>query len=492
MNKPVILCVDDERIILDALKSQLRHQFGGAYHIEVAESGEEALEIFEDLRQQHVALPLVISDQIMGGMYGDVLLASIKQQSPHTMSIMLTGQATAESIGKAVNTAGLFRYLSKPWNEEDLLMTVQAALEAYLSAETLQRQSAYQKILNEVLQLALSRDSLRDQMAHALEHVLRAPDFQPQSVGALYLSGHVLGEADAAWSCVANRGPCAIDDSLLTSGQDGVSACGKEANSQLELLSVSVAGSDKNVAMLFVGLEPRAEHADNLRAFLQSIAHALAGMIRMAEYYQALESHSASLETVVAARTDELHEALRQQAHQNASLQSLNQELEYYATTDDLTGLRNRRCFFEQADKEVARAHRYARPTVLVMMDIDHFKEVNDQYGHQVGDEVLRAAARIVRENVRSHDIVGRVGGEEFAIVMPETQLDEGRELCERLRRAIATNKVNTHGHHVAVTISMGLSSVAPKERGVGGAMIRADQALYDAKHQGRDQIVMG
>ncbi len=491
MTKPVILCVDDERIILDALKSQLRHQFGAHYRIEVAESGEEALEIFEELLEQRVVVPLVISDQIMGGMYGDALLAEIKQRSPHTLSIMLTGQATAESIGKAVNTAGLFRYISKPWNEEDLLMTVRSALDAYLQAEALKRQSAYQQIVNEVLQLALSRDSLREQMAHALEHVLRAPDFQPHALGALYLSAAVSKEDNQAWSCAAMRGRCDIEASMLVASDAGFEHCGRESGTQLDLFKMPITTGDACLGLLFVGLEPRPEHADNLRSFMQAIAHALAGMIRMAEYYQALEEHSASLETMVAERTDELHEALRQQARQNESLQTLNRELEYYATTDDLTSLWNRRCFFEHADKEVARAHRYQRPTVLVMMDIDFFKEVNDQYGHQVGDEVLRAVARIVRENVRSHDIVGRVGGEEFAIVMPETQLEEGRELCERLRGAIATNKVEAHGRSVMVTISMGVSSVEAEERGVGGAMIRADQALYDAKNQGRNQIAL-
>ena len=492
MAKPVILCIDDERIILDALKNQLRHGLGDGYLIEVAESGEEALEIVAELCEQGISLPLVIADQIMTGMYGDAVLAHIKAQLPDTLSIMLTGQATAESVGKALNTAGLYRYLSKPWQEEDLVMTVRSALDKYVQTASLRRQNAYQQIVNEVLQLALQPESTQAQMTKALGFLLAAPDFKGHQAGALYLSDKQVSNETGRWQCLTRHGELQISDEWLDVSEQGayhIQVCQTSNANGLQVVKLPLFLDDKVLGLLFLEYAYRSEFAESFYAFLQAIAHCLTGMLRLASYHEALEAHSATLEEEVAARTEALNEALRLQEKQNESLQSLNRELEFYATTDELTGLTNRRCFFERADQEVARAYRYQRPTVIAMLDVDHFKEVNDQYGHVVGDEVLRIVARMLRDNVRSHDVVGRVGGEEFAIVMPETQLEEGRELCERLRRAVAAKVVVTHGHEVSVTVSIGLSAVEAQERGISGAMTRADKALYGAKHQGRDQI---
>ncbi len=480
MTKPVILCVDDERIILDALRTQLQHALQGQYRIELAESGEEALEIIEELEQRKVSLPLVIVDQMMNGMSGDALLVHIKERLPDTLSIMLTGQASAEAVGRAVNKAGLFRYLSKPWQENDLLMTVRAAMDTAWQRELVKRQTAYQKILNEILQLGLRRGRLREHMAQALAQILTAPDLIGGGAGAIYITGDAVPGEQNSVQPMAEQGDLkvALPETPVTEFE--VKALDKRG--ELSVYSIPILADGQNRGLLQLQCRRVLEHEEGFKGFCQSVAHSLAGMVHMAGYYDALEAE-------VAARTDELHDALRRQARQNESLQSLNRELEYYATTDELTGLCNRRCFFERADKEVARAVRYDHATVLAMLDVDHFKEVNDRYGHQVGDEVLRAVARIVRDNIRSHDIVGRVGGEEFAIVMPETTATEGRELCERLRRAVSRAEIQALGQLVSVTVSMGLSAIGEMERGVSGAMLRADQALYDAKHKGRDQI---
>ncbi len=131
MSKPAIICVDDERIVLVSLRDQLTQYFGNEYEVELAESGEEALEIFAELKEEEVEIPLVISDQIMPGMKGDDLLIAIHHQHPQTLKIMLTGQASAEAVGKAVNLANLYRYITKPWQVEDLKLTVKEALNSY-------------------------------------------------------------------------------------------------------------------------------------------------------------------------------------------------------------------------------------------------------------------------------------------------------------------------------------------------------------------------
>lgn len=131
MSKPVILCVDDESIVLKGLQSQLSRQFGSDYVIELAESGEEALEIIDELLQDDISIPLVISDQLMPGMKGNELLKAIHKKSQQTLKILLTGQADATAIGDAVNHAQLYRYISKPWNLSDLILTVSEALKSY-------------------------------------------------------------------------------------------------------------------------------------------------------------------------------------------------------------------------------------------------------------------------------------------------------------------------------------------------------------------------
>jgi two-component system sensor histidine kinase/response regulator len=131
MKKPVILCVDDEKVILVSLKQQLKRHFQADYRLEIAESGEEALDIVEELLKEGIELPITISDQMMPVMKGHELLEQIHTISPKTFNILLTGQADADAIGYAVNRANLYRYLSKPWDSDDLKLTVKEALRSY-------------------------------------------------------------------------------------------------------------------------------------------------------------------------------------------------------------------------------------------------------------------------------------------------------------------------------------------------------------------------
>jgi class 3 adenylate cyclase/FixJ family two-component response regulator len=141
MSNPTILCVDDEKIVLVSLKQQLRRLFGHDYAIETAESGDEALEIAEELFEDGIELPLIISDQIMPGMKGDELLAEVHALSPKTLTIMLTGQANVNAVGSAVNHANLYRYIAKPWEQADLGLTVTEAVRSYFQDKALDEQN---------------------------------------------------------------------------------------------------------------------------------------------------------------------------------------------------------------------------------------------------------------------------------------------------------------------------------------------------------------
>ena len=152
MSAQAILCVDDEPVVLESIKEQLKRNFGKSYYIEVAESGEDALEIFEELQAEGVEVSLIISDQIMPGMKGDELLSYIHTQYPKTLKVLLTGQASAEAVGNAVNTANLYRYIAKPWDEGDLNLTVTEALRSYAQDKQLAQQNQELQKINDQLQ----------------------------------------------------------------------------------------------------------------------------------------------------------------------------------------------------------------------------------------------------------------------------------------------------------------------------------------------------
>jgi diguanylate cyclase (GGDEF)-like protein len=158
------------------------------------------------------------------------------------------------------------------------------------------------------------------------------------------------------------------------------------------------------------------------------------------------------------------------------------------ASTDALTGLTNRRVFLEQATRELARSRRYGSPLALILVDLDHFKLVNDRHGHLAGDDVLIHAARTLAGELRDVDVIARHGGEEFAILLPETDAAGAAGVAERSRRRLAETSVAIDGVAVRVTASMGVAS------GVGAGTLdellrRADAALYRAKDAGRDRV---
>jgi diguanylate cyclase (GGDEF)-like protein len=175
-------------------------------------------------------------------------------------------------------------------------------------------------------------------------------------------------------------------------------------------------------------------------------------------------------------------------ALQNAHLHSVTRQL---ATTDELTQLANRRQFDEALAAEVLRAERFRDRVAVVVADLDNFKEINDRFGHDVGDLVLRAFAAVIRSNVREVDLPARYGGEEFTVLLPATDADGGRQLAERLRLALEEFTVDSGGAGpVAVRSSFGVASY-PAEPSAAALMRAADRALYRAKASGKNMVVV-
>lgn len=173
------------------------------------------------------------------------------------------------------------------------------------------------------------------------------------------------------------------------------------------------------------------------------------------------------------------------------ALEHANQQLERLSSTDRLTGLLNRGTWENLLDAEFERYRRYGHHTVLVMFDIDHFKPINDTHGHLVGDEVIREVAEISRHALRQADRIGRYGGEEFAIILPETDIQGALNICERIRESIGQLTIETEDGAIQCTVSMGLSQLDDEPQNYMEWLQQADDALYHAKENGRNQSVV-
>jgi diguanylate cyclase (GGDEF)-like protein len=170
-------------------------------------------------------------------------------------------------------------------------------------------------------------------------------------------------------------------------------------------------------------------------------------------------------------------------------------KLEEQAMRDELTGLANRRHFYERLGQELKRARRHSRPLALAMIDLDHFKQVNDEFGHWAGDRVLRRAAKLIQEQCRAHDTVARYGGEEFTVILPETGREGALALAEKLRAAVEAQEFKIGPEKpLRLTISLGLVSLEGAEQNehdVDAVINRADLALYQAKEAGRNRTAL-
>jgi diguanylate cyclase (GGDEF)-like protein len=322
-----VLCVDDESIVTESLRSLFYKSLTDVAVVEVAHSAEEAMEVIDAFIDDGIELRVVISDYIMPGIKGDELLVNIHSKLPKVKKIMLTGQSDIGGIRQAINKAQLYRFLEKPWSNDDMILTIQSALTAYDQETRLENQNHQLKKLNQ------------------------------------------------------------------------------------------------------------------------------------------------ELEAKVQERTRELEHK--------------NRELERLATFDQLTGLVNRVKLDDVLTAELIRSNRYGNSLGLIMVDIDHFKAVNDLHGHQIGDQVLQSFAEQLRHGVRDADVPGRWGGEEFLIICPESDQRGVLTLAQSLRKRIQRHEVKGVGKKTA---SFGVT-VFEKKDTISTIIGRADKALYKAKASGRNRV---
>lgn len=189
-------------------------------------------------------------------------------------------------------------------------------------------------------------------------------------------------------------------------------------------------------------------------------------------------------------KLEEMNKMLEEKVRERTkALEQANKLLESLSVTDPLTGLSNRRNLDYELKQEISRCLRYNTKLSCIMLDIDHFKKVNDTYGHLLGDEVLKMIGRVLKNHLRIHDIPARYGGEEFVILLPETGLEAAYKVAEKIRKLIKGNHVERNGEKVTVTVSCGVAEFVPGKMNDPMELIEAaDNALYMAKKKGRDR----
>ena len=199
-----------------------------------------------------------------------------------------------------------------------------------------------------------------------------------------------------------------------------------------------------------------------------------------------LEQQAADLVNIIEER-EETRQQLLEEVQRRKELEA---RLRHLASTDPLTNLSNRRHFIEVAKREIARAQRYNHPLSVICWDIDHFKKINDTYGHATGDDAIRAIADTgLTQSLRENDLLGRMGGEEFALLLPETNLEGAHMLAERLRAAMERIEIPITGDIVCMTCSFGVAERLCQETDITETLKRADKALYCAKEAGRNRV---
>jgi len=430
-----VLLIDDDPHMLSALCRQLDERFDLA----TAANGMSAIAAVEDSLRFGAPFAVALCDMHMPGIDGIETLSRIRDRSPQTVGIMLTGDADRQIAIDAINQGAIFRFYAKPCDAARLGDGIAAGIRQH-------------ELLLAERRLAENEERWRLALEAAGDGVW---DWNPTTDDAVFSQGWIrmLGiPPEAARRGAAWWSRIHPDDAGMVAGQ----------------VQRLLGGDDS---------ELHSEH--RLRCGDGTYRWFLARGVVLFRDPDGTALRAIGTHTDVSERRL-MEETLRRQA----------KELELLATTDALTGLWNRRCFLEKAEGERERAGRYGRPLSAVMIDIDLFKRVNDTHGHAAGDIVLRRFTEIVGAKLRRTDVFGRLGGEEFAALLPESDAAGASVVAEILRREIAATPVDLGGETtLRITASFGVAAATGQADTVANLLQRADEALYRAKRGGRNQV---
>lgn len=440
MSKLTIICVDDDESVLNSLGEQLVRSFGQDYAIEMASSGEEALELLLELETDGVEIPLIISDQIMPRMKGDQLLTQIHALYPKPLKIMLTGQVDTEAIINTVNAAKLYRYITKPWDETDLILTVKEALRRYNQEQQLAEQNQALRQMNDELEKSLA--------------LLKAT-FESTADGILVIdSNGRVGNFNHKFVEIWN-----IPDSIVAT---------KNSDRALEYALEQLTNPDSFLSKI------REMDTQSTPASYELLELKNNKIIECYSQPQWFEGKSVGKVWSFRDITE------RKQAEEY---------VRHQARHDFLTGLSNRVQFNERLSEVLATAQQTENLLAVLFIDLDRFKLVNDTLGHAIGDLLLQVVVERLTGCLRSGDLIARWGGDEFTLLLPKISCaDDASMIAQRILKSLNPG-FNIEGHHIHITGSIGIA-VYPQDGQDAETLIKnADAALYRAKEGGRNDF---
>jgi diguanylate cyclase (GGDEF)-like protein len=478
MDKDKILIADDQPEICNLLESSLKER---GYRTTTAFDGEEALRLL-----LAVQFDLLVTDLVMPKRDGLALIRDARGIDPELEVIILTGYGSLDNAIEALRL-GAFDYLQKPIDLKLFVHTVERALErrrlrlanrnliAELRSakERLEQQRAIELERIEQIGRALATNLQREQIVELLQQALLVnEDYGCEAVALLAWNNQ------GAYGNLAVRSRHRLASPVLENLRNRMLQLADDAGAPAQtqpLPETNLGTSDKfrdeaEITTPLVG-------CDSERLPVQGTPMGVLAAFAGQEGALSLECrrvfHILAGQAAVALDSIALFEQVRDLAHR-----------------DGLTRLYNHLYFMDLLESEVRRARRYRRAVSLLFIDIDHFKQVNDRFGHQAGDQVLMRLARIFESCVRDTDLVGRYGGEEFVVLLPESSEREGTALAERLRSAVEAHAFDVEADHAHITLSIGVASFFPEQVGTGDDLVRAaDEALMRAKGAGRNCV---
>lgn len=435
MMLPAIVCVDDDWNVLRSLGAQLKRNFGREYDVELSCSGEDALSLCAELVNEGRQIPLIISDQKMLGIKGDELLVQLHHLYPLTLKIMLTGQADADEVGKAVNAGALYRYIRKPWDETDLMLTVAQALDSFQKD---------QQLLEQFQQLQTVNAKLEKSLALLLATLESTAD----GLLVLDMGGDIVSfnqKFVQLWG---------LNDMPTTAATEVLK----------EEIKLSLTGTD---AQSFQSL---IEHVNQEQQGSWTLGNGC-----IIEYYlQPYKLEGAAVGGVLSCR-DVTQE-------QQAAAAMKHQVLH-----DALTGLPNRTLFNQLLSDALEDANQQSTCLAVMFLDLDRFKAVNDTLGHAIGDCLLKIVVQRLVGCLRTIDVIARWGGDEFVLLQPRISgRKDSSEIANRLIEVLQSD-ICIQGHYIDVTVSVGIA-LYPNDGSDSSTLLQcADVALYRVKNSGRN-----
>jgi len=465
-----ILVVDDSEAIRMILRNVLASQ---GYDVVVASDGEEGLALAKQERPG-----LVITDVLMPGMDGFQLLQAIRDDEgmKDVPVIFYTGRYLDDEDRNLAMRVGVSRYLMKPLDPASILDAVSEVIaetaggrRKRVGTETLEEPD-FLKAYNERLVSKLKQSMIESEQTRSfLEHIMEGIGDGVMVIDRNY---RVLAANSAAAASIGME-----KQEMIGRPCHELTHKRHEPCSGLDTLcpvSLIFERGEKVVKVLHTHSTAQGEE-HHVEITASPVRDGEGNIFAMVETFRDIMEKSSDDELVKLVKR--LNEA---QIH-----------LKHMAITDELTGLRNRRYIIERLEEEFQRAKRTGDPLGLIMLDIDHFKRINDVHGHLFGDMVLRVIAARIKASLRKHDIVGRIGGEEFLVICPESRLEETVVVAERIRKNINIETIGDGLREIEAALSAGVTALDKYDINSERLFSRADSALYRAKEEGRNRVVV-